>query len=238
MRRLRTGSIGSIRAWLPSRRSTRAPQRGLVDDLVGPGAVREDDGDLGAVLAERHRLRGHGLGRHLGSWEFTAGGGTGGWPRAKNEEPPGREGGGRANAQTRRSPYVSRRRSIRVIATTLHRRRPTGNACRRRPAATRRSGVRCPTRLPARRPGGTSSWWVPPPLTPTARSARAGRGAVQRCCTDRRPWPWCRRPPVEPGEGWCGGAGAWDVTPGVAPGHPCTVGGAPIMTRCRKRSSP
>ncbi len=41
MRRLRAGSIGSIRAWLPSRRSTEHHSGALVSLLVRPGAVGE-----------------------------------------------------------------------------------------------------------------------------------------------------------------------------------------------------
>ena len=54
MRRLRSGVIGSISAWLPSRRST-AHQRGAVGgDRVRPGAVGQDDGGEGGVAVDRH----------------------------------------------------------------------------------------------------------------------------------------------------------------------------------------
>ena len=57
MRRLRAGDIGSIRAWLPSRRST-APQSGrLVDHAVRPGAVGQRDllDDVGEPPVALHR---------------------------------------------------------------------------------------------------------------------------------------------------------------------------------------
>ena len=55
MRRLRVGSIGSISAWLPSRRSTEHHSGALSMIRFGPRAVGEHERDLRAVLAERHR---------------------------------------------------------------------------------------------------------------------------------------------------------------------------------------
>ena len=66
MRRLRAGLIGSISAWLPSRRSTAHHIGATVDDAVGPGAVKWNGQRCnraaarhlfseGAVAADRHR---------------------------------------------------------------------------------------------------------------------------------------------------------------------------------------
>ena len=60
MMRLRSGLIGSMSAWLPSRRST-AHQRGCRRDALGrPGAVGQVDADLlveRTVPVDRHRGR-------------------------------------------------------------------------------------------------------------------------------------------------------------------------------------
>ena len=64
MRRLRSGSIGSISAWLPSRRSTLHHRGARV--ITRRGHVRSGSG-IGrerAVLVERHRSRRTGLRRH------------------------------------------------------------------------------------------------------------------------------------------------------------------------------
>jgi len=50
------GSIGSINAWLPSRRSTAHHSGALVDDAIGPGTVGQPD-----RLDPRRRMDGSGL---------------------------------------------------------------------------------------------------------------------------------------------------------------------------------
>ena len=52
---LRAGVIGSIRAWLPSRRSVDSQRGARGDRLRRPGAVGQVDRREGAVAAERHR---------------------------------------------------------------------------------------------------------------------------------------------------------------------------------------
>ncbi len=71
----------------------RAPQRGGVDDAVGPRAVAELDRDVRLVLAERHRTDGdvgwwHGREspREAGRWADD----IPGWRGSKNRKPPGR----------------------------------------------------------------------------------------------------------------------------------------------------
>ena len=54
MRRLRSGVIGSIRAWLPSRRSTAHQRGAFVVTVSRPGAVGQDDGGEGGVAVDRH----------------------------------------------------------------------------------------------------------------------------------------------------------------------------------------
>jgi hypothetical protein len=61
MRSLRSASIGSISAWLPSRRSTLHQTGGFVITRDGPRAVVKRDGLERAVLAGRIDL--HGLPR-------------------------------------------------------------------------------------------------------------------------------------------------------------------------------
>ena len=88
---------------------------------------------------------------------------------AKNEGPPGREGGGRANASVRRSPYVSRRRSRRVIGSTLHVGRRAGNrrtdvhavggACRDGRAVSVPHPQTVSRRVGGQRPGGGRRSW-------------------------------------------------------------------------------
>ena len=84
-------------AWLPSRRSTRAPAGRLLDALRRPGAVVERRGERRErpVLLERHRLGGHVLGWHrvvrLSGWS------------GKTTTPPAAAGGGR-RARVERSP--------------------------------------------------------------------------------------------------------------------------------------
>ena len=100
MRRLRVGSIGSMSAWLPSRRSTEHHSGAL--SMTWSGQVRSAR-TIG--ICGRYLSNGIGLGVTLaggisGSWGHAADG----WVRtveagAKNEGPPGREGGGRANAK-------------------------------------------------------------------------------------------------------------------------------------------
>jgi hypothetical protein len=59
IRRLRCWFIGSINAWLPSRRST-LHQIGRADHLVGPGAVFQLDGFETPVLSCGVSQHGHG----------------------------------------------------------------------------------------------------------------------------------------------------------------------------------
>ena len=54
---LRAESIGLTSAWLPSRRSVEHQIGRAVDDAVGPGAVGQVDGRVGAVLPVRHGHR-------------------------------------------------------------------------------------------------------------------------------------------------------------------------------------
>ncbi len=77
----------------------RAPQRGLVDRDVRPGAVGEHDRHERRVLLEGHRFRGDILGRHRILLVFVRVGrcSSGSGPKrqgVKKQEPPGREGGG------------------------------------------------------------------------------------------------------------------------------------------------
>src|SRR5215204_1851848 len=96
MRRLRTGSIGAMRAWLPSRRSTEhhrgawsmtrsgqvrsASRIGTNGSYLSNGMVGGVTGVGGIAAVPRFRREGEGV------VETTAG--------AKNEEPPGRGGRG------------------------------------------------------------------------------------------------------------------------------------------------
>ena len=66
MRSLRAMSIGSISAWLPSRRSTLHQIGRLGQHGVGPGAVVQADGGEGAVLAGGLLQHGMDLSRVVG----------------------------------------------------------------------------------------------------------------------------------------------------------------------------
>ena len=54
IRRLRSGVIGSISAWLPSRRSTAHQRGAAVVTVVRPGAVGQGDRGEGGVAVDRH----------------------------------------------------------------------------------------------------------------------------------------------------------------------------------------
>ena len=65
IRRLRSGSIGSMSAWLPSRRSTEHQRGAFVSFLSGQVRSGRSNRHEGTVLVEGHRLRRHGLWRHV-----------------------------------------------------------------------------------------------------------------------------------------------------------------------------
>ena len=65
MRRFRSGSMGSMRAWLPSRRSTEHQRGAFVSFLSGQVRSRSSSGTNGRYLSNGMRLRGRGRWRHL-----------------------------------------------------------------------------------------------------------------------------------------------------------------------------
>ena len=64
IRRLRAGSIGSMRAWLPSRRSTEHHSGAFSMRLSGQVRSGEREREERPVLLEGHALRGHGFRGH------------------------------------------------------------------------------------------------------------------------------------------------------------------------------
>ena len=75
MRRLRTGSIGSISGLVAVAQVDRAPARRLGELAVGPRAVRQLERHERLVLLERHLLRLCGFGRHVAlSWSAVCSG--------------------------------------------------------------------------------------------------------------------------------------------------------------------
>ena len=119
----------------------RAPQRGGVDDAVGPRAVAEQDRDERLVLAERHRTDGDVGWRHVGNLlgrravgrTTSPGGGA-----RKNRKPPGR-GSGRGAGERDESTLALRKQEEvgavhdAVDATAPWDRRATPKARSRRP---------------------------------------------------------------------------------------------------------
>ena len=122
MRRLRAGSIGSMRAWLPSRRSTEHHSGAFVirwSGQVRSGSVEREERP---VLVEGHPLRGHGFRGHQGFLVFggrmgvgakknllpSAGGRQGErreWSaRLHKQEEVGGEGPGHVRPSSRRGP--------------------------------------------------------------------------------------------------------------------------------------
>ena len=112
MRRLRTGSIGSISAWLPSRRSTEHQSGALSMVRFGHVRSRSTIGTYGAVLLEWHRVGGW---REWVAWRSA--------PRVRTDRkmknPPAVGGGGWANA---RVPALALRKEQKARPT--HRREP------------------------------------------------------------------------------------------------------------------
>ena len=151
IRRLRTGSIGSISAWLPSRRSTEH-HRGAWS-MIRCSARCGRGGRGGRRLGTCRRPSG-GERSGAGPWVILvvgAGGRRSDPAGAKMKNPPAGRCGGRANAMIRRSPYVSRRRPARNIGE--HPTPPTGREQRATPDGTSPGGR--PTRVP---PAVSAAW--------------------------------------------------------------------------------
>ena len=174
MRSLRAGSIGSMRAWLPSRRSTEHHSGAF--SMRPLGHVRSESGAASGekrpVLLERHLLGGHVLGRHGGSLRLVG-----------KPERPLRLQGARRRARCGRSPLGKQEEAGQVRGA--HTRLKDGGAIRRavkanyrvRPCAgvaSARSGSAC---------GSASS--APPSGSCSGTSAAADIGRGRR----REPTP-------------------------------------------------
>ena len=175
IRRLRTGSIGSISAWLPSRRSTEHHSGAL--SMMRSGQVRSWStiGTYGRYLSKGIGSGGGGCGWHRG----LLAGRTDGCGGAKNEEAPGRGGGGGRTREVRRSPYVSRRRRDGDSSTgTVHVARDAGQRRNSRSGTPRPltvHGCGRPRRRLRRRRGGPArglSPWPAPRAPVVELSAR------------------------------------------------------------------
>ena len=212
MRRLRAGSIGSMSAWLPSRRSTEHHSGAFVMRWSGQVRSGQLEREERPVLVEGHPLRGHGFRGHQVFLGFSGRDGSRG-----KEKPPaiGRRSSGRAprrGARLHKQQEVggegpghvlasSRRVPHRVKAVRVRNRDPTRGP--HRAAAGVAGGIAYRARRGCcNQPGAGAS--RPSPATPDGRPAGARTG---RSPAVRRPRLRAESPParawVEPSDGVC-----------------------------------
>ena len=161
IRCLRAGSIGLDEGLVPVAQVGRAPDRRVVDDAVGPGAVGQVDGLVRAVLPERH---GHAVDSSDGR---GSPGGAGTRTGMSRDASPTGEGGGRAQSAETRLPVIASKRIVTFVrkgndAILLLLKLDTGTLCRHTHSTVTRV-MRCPSslRLSRRslpRSGCSSSW--------------------------------------------------------------------------------
>ena len=184
MRRLRSGSIGSIRAWLPSRRSTEHHSGACIERLgparCDPGAAVERR--RRAVLVERHGLGGHGF-RVAQSRSFHGDGSRCTAIGKRETSWPGGSGGCR-RAPIGASPHISRRiEETWVLRINEHGAR-SGLTVKAKPRSTMppmRSLLR--ERARDRHRGPRRRIWS------SERAGRAGPGLCIRPGASDAPWP-------------------------------------------------
>ena len=202
MMRLRSGLIGSMSAWLPSRRSTAHQRGACVDALVGPGAVGQVERDLLVerdVLLDRH-ARGllgvdHVLSPHdslqLAYQGLSRATRTPRRGAADLRPRRGSEGGGAVNARVEGMPRGRHPSNVRTASPTI---RTTGRVETRGPS---HPPVGCrhddPTGHPRGHQGGRRRPRLPPVGPPAGRrrhpAAHPGRPARGDLRRQGRPVP-------------------------------------------------
>ena len=146
MRRLRTGSIGSISAWLPSRRSTEHHRGAL--SMTRSGQVRSvrTSGICGRYLPNGIGFGVTGCGGMVGLLAGSRCDGRRAWPGRKMKNPPaGRRGAGERAGSTlalRKQEEVGPGHRL----ATLHRRAPAEQRAVRRPTRAGAVATRRPPR--------------------------------------------------------------------------------------------